>query len=424
MELYLRKLLRIGLAAFLLILLGIMPAYGSFDPDKVRDVDVHWAKDYIEEIVQEDIMECYPNGFFKPNKPVSRASFIRYLVSSLSLNKAADMLFRDSRNHWANGYIGAAIKQGIIKADEYDGLNFEPGRYITQAEATRMIARVLGQEGLISGSPYGRIKPDSHMTRAETATIIIKMLDKKPFHSQDEVTIAIFGTDERSTETARSDIIMLLKIQPAQRKALIISIPRDTKVEIPGFGSDKINHAYAFGGSQLMKTTLEQLFNTRVDYTLKLGFEEFKAIIDALGGVQVNAGKDFAYGSEVIVKKGEIKLNGDQALFYVRYRSDSEGDFGRIKRQQEVVHSIANGVIGAKNDLSVLMELFDILVSHAEPNIALGDLLLKLPAYTGSEPFFFDCHTLNTGSKKINGIWYELVDSINLEKLQKILSDR
>jgi anionic cell wall polymer biosynthesis LytR-Cps2A-Psr (LCP) family protein len=105
------------------------------------------------------------------------------------------------------------------------------------------------------------------------------------------VIFAIYGTDERSDETGRSDIIMVLMYDPIQEKMVMASLPRDLRVNVPGYGLDKINHAYAYGGRELIDQTIEELLGIKLDFSVKLDFDTFASIIEATGGVNIIAQK-------------------------------------------------------------------------------------------------------------------------------------
>ncbi|NKZ02691.1 LCP family protein [Actinomadura latina] len=141
----------------------------------------------------------------------------------------------------------------------------------------------------------------------------------------------------------RTDTIMLLHLPADRKKAYIISFPRDSWVEIPGYGNQKINAAFSFGGPKLLIETMENLTGIRVDHYGAIDFEGFKSMTDALGGVTVNI-KQSVY--DPARKKqwtaGKQKLNGEEALLFVRQRYNlPNGDFDRIKRQQAFLGALA-----------------------------------------------------------------------------------
>ncbi len=238
--------------------------------------------------------------------------------------------------------------------------------------------------------------------------------------SQKNVTFMILGTDERASETSRSDIIMLAKYYPVKNQAILISVPRDTKVEIPGKKMDKINHAHAFGGAELSKSTLENLFDIKVDYYLKFSFEDFKGFIDDVEGVEVNSKKDYGYNNEVQVAKGNQLLLGEDALFYVRFRYDEEGDFGRIKRQQEVIESLSHSL--RKKDQEALIKIINDNYENIETNMNISDMIDYTVFFENKEQVDMQARTLKTSSKIIDKIYYGIYDNNDLEEIKSLLN--
>jgi LCP family protein required for cell wall assembly len=141
----------------------------------------------------------------------------------------------------------------------------------------------------------------------------------------------------------RTDTIMLLHLPADRKKAYIVSFPRDSWVEIPGYGQQKINAAFSFGGPKLLIETMENLTGVRIDHYGAIDFEGFKSMTDALGGVTVNI-KQSVYdpARKKRWEAGRQKLNGDDALLFVRQRYNlPNGDFDRIKRQQAFLGALA-----------------------------------------------------------------------------------
>lgn len=145
-----------------------------------------------------------------------------------------------------------------------------------------------------------------------------------------------------STGGQRTDTIMIVYLPPGGKPALI-SVPRDSYVDIPKNGKNKINAAYAFGGPELLVQTVEQNTGLRMDGYMEIGFGGFVNIIDALGGIRMclpNAIKD--RDSHIDLPKGCQTLSGTEALGYVRMRkADPLGDLGRVQRQREMLAAVA-----------------------------------------------------------------------------------
>ncbi|MDP9393941.1 MAG: LCP family protein [Actinomycetota bacterium] len=146
-----------------------------------------------------------------------------------------------------------------------------------------------------------------------------------------------------STGGRRTDTIMLLHIPRGGGDPVLVGLPRDSYVEIPGRGANKINAAYAFGGAKLLSRSVEQATGIRLDDYVEVGFGGFVGIVDALDGVRLcpkRAMKDVK--AKLNVQAGCQQMDGPTALGYVRARySDPRGDLGRIERQQEFVAAVA-----------------------------------------------------------------------------------
>ena len=168
------------------------------------------------------------------------------------------------------------------------------------------------------------------------------------------VNILVLGTDSRTSASdpsqwkegaQRTDAIMIVQVSGDRKTVSVMSIPRDSWVEIPGHGQGKINAAYSYGGPSLTIHTVENLTGIHIDHFAVANFESFVALTDEIGGVRVNlktpqtlAGKELGAGAQV--------LNGQQALAYTRERSSlPNGDFDRVKRQQTWMRSIVSRVL-------------------------------------------------------------------------------
>jgi LCP family protein required for cell wall assembly len=146
-----------------------------------------------------------------------------------------------------------------------------------------------------------------------------------------------------STDGQRTDTIMLLHVPAGGGPTVLVSVPRDSYVSIPGHGKNKINAAYAFGGAPLLVRTLEQASGVRIDEYVETGLGGFANVVDALGGVVLCpkfAMKD--HDAHINLKKGCQTMDGKTALGYARARhSDPRGDLGRVERQRETLAAIA-----------------------------------------------------------------------------------
>lgn len=161
------------------------------------------------------------------------------------------------------------------------------------------------------------------------------------------INFLLLGVDERSGDVGRSDTIMMLSANLATKRIGLVSVPRDSRVDMIKYGSTKVNHAYAYGGITLAKQTIEKLLNVKADHYFVINFSAFKKIIDLLGGVDLDVEKDMYYrddydgenGLIIDLQKGKQHLDAEKAIEYVRYR-DEEGDIGRVKRQQKFLNAV------------------------------------------------------------------------------------
>ena len=186
-----------------------------------------------------------------------------------------------------------------------------------------------------------------------------------------KANILVLGVDDAYGH--RSDTIMLLHTDPGKKEASVISIPRDTLVNIPGRGLDKVNHAYAYGGVELSRKTIEQLLNIEIPYYVVVDLSGIVKIIDDLGGVTLDVDKrmfydDYAGDLHVNLQPGVQQLDGKQAMGYLRYRADGN-DFTRIARQQKFLHALANEMLQREN-LVHSPQLFITLLSLVDTNLS------------------------------------------------------
>ena len=168
---------------------------------------------------------------------------------------------------------------------------------------------------------------------------------------KDQVNILVMGVDKREDDVGRSDTLFLVSIDPKRQQIFQLSIPRDTRLLIPGYGWDKVNHAYSLGGKDLMVETVEGFLGVKIQHTVEIDFQGFYRIVDAIGGVEIDVEKRMYYedpwdedgGLVIDLRPGLQRMNGRTAITYVRYR-DEDGDIGRIERQQKFMKAVVDQV--------------------------------------------------------------------------------
>lgn len=203
----------------------------------------------------------------------------------------------------------------------------------------------------------------------------------------DEIkTIAIFGSDSRNIEdtydNGRSDCIIIATINPTTKSVSLVSIPRDTYVNVPGHGKTKINHAFAYGQEQLSIKTINENFGLSISEYITVSWDAVATIVDMVGGIDLEiseAEKDFINGridgynsildknSEKLTSSGNVHLNGVQALIHCSNRYVGNNDFARAERQRTVITTLLQ-VISQKS-VTEINKIIDEFLPYVKTNI-------------------------------------------------------
>lgn len=213
------------------------------------------------------------------------------------------------------------------------------------------------------------------MYEAPTREKSVKRVETVEFVRKDPISFLIMGVDERENDKGRTDTLIVMTINPEMKSMKMVSIPRDTRTDIIGKGNeDKINHAYAFGGTDMAINTVENFLDIPIDHYVKVNMESFKEIVDTVGGVTVNNPFEFSDGGFTF-KKGEIRLNGEQALSYSRMRKkDPRGDFGRQDRQKQIIMGVIQK--GASfSSLGKHDDIFEVLGDSVKTNLTFEQMI-------------------------------------------------
>jgi len=183
------------------------------------------------------------------------------------------------------------------------------------------------------------------------------------------MNLLLLGSDRRNNDDAvfgRSDTLMLVHIDPDHDYLSLLSLPRDLRVEIPGHGFNRLNAAYAFGGPALAIRVVEKLTGVDLDHYLEIGFSAFEDLTDALGGVYIDVDRTYFNDNQewekIDLPAGYQLLHGADALDYVRFRHDRNGDLGRMARQQRFLSAVREQAMGWNLPLKIpglVSALFD-----------------------------------------------------------------
>jgi LCP family protein required for cell wall assembly len=236
-----------------------------------------------------------------------------------------------------------------------------------------------------------------------------------------ESNILVLGVDDAFGH--RSDTIMILHINPEKKEVSLLSIPRDTLAVLPGRGLDKINHAFAYGGIDLCRKTVENFLKIEIPYYLLVNLSGITGIIDELGGITIDVEKrmyyvDYAGNLFIDLKAGRQRLCGKDAMGYLRYRADG-GDFSRISRQQKFLRALADEML-KRDNLLRSPKLFFTLLSYVDTNLNSRETLgLSLTLRSACELGQVYMTTVPGTDLMVDGIYYWKPDEIRVRDMVK-----
>ncbi|QED48533.1 polyisoprenyl-teichoic acid--peptidoglycan teichoic acid transferase TagU [Cytobacillus dafuensis] len=245
----------------------------------------------------------------------------------------------------------------------------------------------------------------------------VKRQEEITLTKKDPFSVLVLGVDEREGDRGRSDTIIVLTVNPNLNSVKILSIPRDTRTEIIGHSTvDKINHAYAFGGVEMSIATVESFLDIPIDYFIQINMEGFTEIINSVGGVTVNNDLEFTNVDQHF-PKGEITLNGEQALSFSRMRyEDPRGDFGRQLRQRQIIQAVLKK--GASiSSLANYKEIFQALGNNIKTNLKFEEMIDIQKNYRTAVKTV-EQSSINGSGTKIDSIYYFIVPDEEKERVQ------
>jgi len=197
----------------------------------------------------------------------------------------------------------------------------------------------------------------------------------------DQVNILLLGSDQRPwSRNFRTDTIILASLNPSLGTVNLVSFPRDLYINIPGWGTDRINTAWSHGGFDKLAATLHANFGVRPTGYVLINFSSFKRIVDSLGGLEVDVGaplSDYYRGRYINIKPGVMQMNADMVLWYVRSRKTTN-DFARNRRQQEILQAMVKKFI-SMDAVKNALQLYDLYDESVTTNLGWQDMLPLLP---------------------------------------------
>ncbi|PHK50271.1 LCP family protein [Staphylococcus edaphicus] len=246
----------------------------------------------------------------------------------------------------------------------------------------------------------------------------------------DPFTIALFGVDSNAERNAngggqRSDTIMVLSVNPEKKTTEIVSIPRDTQADIVGKGTtEKINHAYAYGGPDMAVKSLEKLLNIPIDHYATIDMDGMQDMIDTVGGITVTSNATFSYDGYQFTKGEQSKMDGKEAMAFIRSRKEdgAGGDFGRQERQQLVIQGLANKLTSISS-----ITHFNSLMNHVEDNVktdlSIGELNKVRSNYKDANDNVNRHQLEGQGGIQDDGLYYFVPSESSLSEIEANIKD-
>lgn len=278
---------------------------------------------------------------------------------------------------------GLAINNPLPAAALPDALDTPDSLFAVPPDAT------------VTATPFQPLPPTPVITPTEIPTLTpvptatatpyvipTELAEQIPEEVPGQKIILLLGADSRPGDTAfRTDTIIVLVLNPRQGTASLLSFPRDLYVNIPGWGTDRINTAFFRGGYKTLAATLQSNFGVKPDAYVLINFRSFKQIIDGLGGLDVRVGQPvrdrYPRRGWITVNKGLNHMNADMVLWYARTRKTTN-DFARNRRQQEVLVALFEKLVSL-DAIKQAPELYNKYKKAVTTNLTFGDMLGFLP---------------------------------------------
>ena len=248
----------------------------------------------------------------------------------------------------------------------------------------------------------------------------VNLNNKEPFSV---LLLGIDTGDDGRVEQGRSDTTIVATVNPRDKQTTLVSLARDTYVDIPGQGKqDKLNHAYAFGGASLAMDTVENYLNIPINHYASINMAGLKELVNAVGGIEVNNNLTFSQdGYDFTI--GKISLDGEQALSYSRMRyEDPNGDYGRQERQRKVIEGIVQKVLSL-NSVSNYQEILTAVSDNMKTDLSFDDMKKIALDYRSAFGKVKQDQLQGTGFMQ-DGVSYQRVDEQELTRVQQELKNQ
>ncbi|WP_421102425.1 LCP family protein [Sporosarcina psychrophila] len=227
---------------------------------------------------------------------------------------------------------------------------------------------------LLAGIIYGVVQYYSGLSIANEGLLKDDSASFDEFEGADpqfgEINVLLLGSDSRGNEDARADTLMIAHYNQTTHQMKLVSIMRDTYVDIPDHGYHKINSAFSLGGPELVRQTIKQNFDIDIHSYAIVDFTGFSKIVDVVApnGIEVDIPYAMSHGIGMTLQPGNQVLNGEQLLGYVRFRHDKNNDYGRVERQQEALSKLKDEAVSVHSLLN-LPKLLGVVEPYVNTNV-------------------------------------------------------
>jgi len=284
-----------------------------------------------------------------------------------------------------------------------------------------ILVLLIGGGGAYAMRISGQIKSAANKIYkpADGKSVSTSIKNKKAF------SILLLGVDtgaDGRVDKGNSDTMIVATVNPKKNQVKLVSIPRDTLAQLQGaesFNMQKINAAYNVGGSKMAMSTVEKMFDIPIDYYVTVNMGALSKIVTAIGGVDVDVPFDFAWNGSSFTK-GKMHLNGQQALDYSRMRyDDPEGDYGRQKRQRQVITSMIKSAVSFKS-LTNFESILNTLEDSVATNLSFDDMVSMQANYRSAAKSIKSDY-LKGRDADVEGSSYQIPTNDEIQRVSDVL---
>jgi polyisoprenyl-teichoic acid--peptidoglycan teichoic acid transferase len=240
------------------------------------------------------------------------------------------------------------------------------------------------------------------------------------------IAILLLGVERVIDEKyGRSDSIMLALVQPKTKQLMLMSIPRDTYIDIPGHGFQKLNQSFQLGGPELTKQTVSNWLDIEINETATIDYENFEKMIDLIGGIEIDVDRRMAH-SQFVIEKGLQTLSGKEALYFVRFRKSLDGnhdsDYKRTERQRQVLAKLTDELLKSRS-FKESFSLLRSLIHTIDTTLSLQQIITYGHHYSQFSSEYISTLSITGNGDLRDGLWYEIIPEDELEDKKRLINE-